>query len=154
MKNRALPFLVAATFAATTACSLLSDDGFHPMAGSKKCGGVHGTCTITIHVDKCDPNGVASYDYDTLYVKVPDQDIVWNLDPSQDYEFRKDDGIWFKGTDWPKEFDLPSGNKKRFKWHDKNNLGTGVRTYTYGITILNADGSVCIHTDPIIVNDA
>jgi hypothetical protein len=150
MKNRALFSLAVAGLA--TACAVLDkDDGVHPMGSPQTCSN-SAKCTIPVDVTACTLSGVSVDDW---HITKPNVVLEWTL--SGGYQFDRTNGVKFKDggpNDWRDEFHSPSGNGSKFMWHDKNNKGTGPRSYGYGMAILKPDGTPCVTIDPIIVNDA
>jgi len=151
MNQRAL-FSVIAAACVAVGCTMPSPRAKDSLKADWTCDGKN-KCEVSITVASCTPAGI-TFDYPVLGIAkgTKDVDIVWKI-ATPKYEFAKKDGVAFKGSDWPKEFDLPEGNKNRYKWRDRNNLDAGTRSYDYGVTILNADGSACATTDPTVVND-
>jgi hypothetical protein len=120
---------------------------------TKTCSDKDPECKLTITVASCTPDGI-TIDHDSLGVLYGSRDVKidWII-TTPGYAF-KDDGIKFKTDGWQKEFDQPKANKNTFRWRDRNNMGGARnRVYTYGITIVKADGSACATKDPDLVND-
>jgi hypothetical protein len=154
MKNRAL--LSAFTFAFAAAGCAMHWPGAQggPGKTTRTCDEKAVKCDVTVTVASCTPDGI-TVDYPVLGVAKGsrDVDIRWTI-ATPGYDFGKG-GVKFKGSDWPKEFDLPEGNRNKFKWRDRNNLATGQeRPYDYSVTVVKSDGSACATKDPTIVNDA
>jgi hypothetical protein len=152
MNPRALyPVIAATCFAA--GCTLPSTLAKSGAESYWLCDGKN-KCEVSITVTSCTPDGI-SLDYPVIGVRKGTRkvDIIWTIADSR-YEFAKKDGVKFKGSEWPKEFDLPEGNKNRYKWRDLNALDSGQRSYDYSVTIVNADGSACATKDPTVINDA
>jgi hypothetical protein len=155
MKNRAL--LSAFTFAfAAAGCAMHSPvaEGGPEKRPTKTCDEKGVKCDVVVSVTSCTPAGI-TLDHEVLGVAKGsrDVDIRWTIS-TPGYDFAKKDGIKFKTGDWPKEFDLPEGNKNKYKWRDRNNLDTGTqRSYDYSVTVVKSDGSTCATKDPTIVND-
>jgi hypothetical protein len=121
---------------------------------TKNCSTTSGKCEITLTVTSCTPDGV-TLDHEVLGIMTGSRDV--NIDwviATAGYDFHKSDGVKFKGDDWQKEFDQPTGNKNKFRWRDRNNSG-GLpdREYEYSVTVTKDDGSPCTTKDPVIVND-
>jgi len=155
MNNRAL--LSALVFASVAAgCAMHSTLGERPhLKASKTCDEKGVKCDVVISVASCTPDGI-TLDHEVLGVAKGsrDVDIRWTI-ATPGYDFAKKDGVKFKGSDWPREFDLPEGNRNRYKWRDRNNLDTGKeRAYDYSVTVVKSDGSACATKDPTVINDA
>jgi hypothetical protein len=120
---------------------------------SKTCSDKDPECKLTITVASCTPDGI-TIDHNSLGVMYGSRDVKidWII-TTPGYAF-KDDGIKFKTDGWQKEFDQPKADKNKFRWRDRNNAGGARdRVYTYGITIVKADGSPCATKDPDVLND-
>ena len=151
MKNRALlsALSVALTLPGCVADSPRTWGGGPP---TKICDEKGVKCDLVVTVDGCSPTQI-HIDHEVLGVLhgAVDVDIRWTID-TPGYEFPKNDGIKFKGSAWPREFDLPKGNQNKYKWRDHNRLGKV--SYDYTITVIKSDGSPCASRDPTIINNA
>lgn len=121
---------------------------------TKSCNTKSGKCELTITVAACTPDGI-TIDHNVLGIELGSRDV--NIDwviATDGYDFHKQDGVKFKGSDWNKEFDQPTGNKNKFRWRDRNNAGgPPAREYEYSITVVKTGGATCATKDPTIVND-
>ncbi|MGZ5037521.1 MAG: hypothetical protein ACXWHB_07120 [Usitatibacter sp.] len=157
MKIRALSFLAAAAFI-LVACAEFKPAGWGeppPRTLAKDC--THSAkCPIVVTVVSCTPGGVIVDG--EWHIKKRNVVIEWTFDEaSSRFQFDRSTGIAFKDDPkwpWRDEFHSPSSNGSKFMWHDKNDKGSVGRVYAYGMTILNADGSLCTSFDPIVINDA
>jgi hypothetical protein len=154
MKNRALLSVFAV--ASVVGCSMHVPvvEGGPGKRPTKTCDEKGVKCDVVISVAACTPDGII-LDHEVLGVAKGSRDVEirWTIS-TPGYDFAKKDGIKFKSGDWPKEFDLPEGSKNRYKWRDRNSLGTGQeRPYDYSVTIVKSDGSACATKDPTVIND-
>jgi hypothetical protein len=120
---------------------------------TKTCSNKEAECRLTITVASCTPDGI-TIDHGSLGILYGSRDVKidWII-TTPGYGF-KDDGIKFKTDGWQKEFDQPKAEKSRFSWRDRNNAGGARdRVYSYGITVVKADGSPCATKDPDVIND-
>jgi hypothetical protein len=152
--------LLASAFLAAFVLNACAADPPKPTAASplkhpptKSCNDKDPECKLTITVSSCTPAGIV-IDHASLGVLYGSRDVKidWVI-TTPGYGF-KDDGIKFKTDGWQKEFDQPKADKNKFRWRDRNNAGGARdRVYSYGITIVKADGSPCATLDPDLVND-
>jgi len=153
MKNRAL--LSVITLASVVAgCAMHSPKAEGWARPTKTCDEKGVKCDVVISVASCTPAGII-LDHQVLGVAKGSRDVEirWTIS-TPGYDFSRKDGVKFKGDDWSKEFDLPDGNKNRYKWRDRNHLDTGAeRRYDYSVTVVKSDGSPCATLDPTVIND-
>ena len=153
MNNRAL--LSALALASVAGCAMHSPKA-EVAAGrpTKTCDEKSVKCDVVVSVASCTADGI-TLDHPVLGVAKGSRDVEirWTIS-TPGYDFAKKDGIKFKTGDWPREFDLPEGNRNKYKWRDRNNLDTGTRAYDYSVTVVKSDGSACATKDPTVVNDA
>jgi hypothetical protein len=155
MKTRALLSVLAA--ASVVGCAMhspVAEGGPGKKKPTKTCDEKGVKCDVVVSVTSCTPAGII-LDHEVLGVATGSRDVEirWTIS-TPGYDFAKKDGVKFKTGDWPREFDLPEGNKNKYKWRDRNNLDTGERSYDYSVTVVKSDGSACATKDPTIVNDA
>jgi hypothetical protein len=158
MNNRALLSAVTLASAAAVAvgCAMHSPKVEGGLARpTKTCDEMAVKCDVVVSVASCTPGGI-TLDHQVLGVRkgYRDLELRWTIS-TPGYDFSRKDGVKFKGDEWPKEFDLPDGNKNRYKWRDRNYLDSGKeRRYDYSVTVVKSDGTPCATLDPTIVNDA